>query len=120
MVLKLVTKMMKDNGHIDWEILEKEYIYAVGLERKNATSKDEQIKYVFANQSQLRSAYDELSLAAVQKQMMSSSLMEECKILRHKLKSNDGHNFPPARPRIVPASACSSSSSACSGMIIYM
>lgn len=48
--------------------------------------------------------------------MMGSLLMEECKILRRKLKSNDGHNFPPARPRIVPASACSSSSSACSGM----
>ena len=48
--------------------------------------------------------------------MMGSLLMEECKILRRKLKSNDGHNFPPARPRIVPASACSSSSCACSGM----
>ena len=116
LMMKLATKMMKDHGHIDWEILEKKYNYAVGLERKNATSIDEQKKYVFANQSQLRSAYDELSLAAVQKQMMGSLLMEECKILRRKLMSNEGHNFPPARPRIVPASVCSSSSSACSGM----
>ena len=41
--------------------------------------------------------------------------MRECKELRKKLKDNRGHKFPPARPRIVPASTGSSSSSADAG-----
>ena len=70
---------------------------------------------MFANQSQLRAAYEVLSLAAVQKQIMSDDLVRECKELRKKLKDNRGHKFPPARPRIVPASMGSSSSSADAG-----
>jgi len=41
--------------------------------------------------------------------------VRECKELRKKLKDNRGHKFPPARPRIVPASTGSSSSSADAG-----
>ena len=111
---KEVTAMMQKHGVIDWKVLEKKYISAVGIARKNASEVDQR-KYVFANQSQLRAAYEVLSLAAVQKQIMSDDLVRECKELRKKLKDNRGHKFPPARPRIVPASMGSSSSSADAG-----
>jgi hypothetical protein len=113
-LLQQMYKKMYDERHgsIDWALLQSWYNNQVGLMKTDKDVLDEvKQQYVFANESQLRSAFATLSEAALQKKLLSGSLMEECQQLQAKLKKSAGTHFPPAVLSGVPSSSASSSSS---------
>ena len=76
------------HGSIDWALLQSWYNNEVGLVKTDEDLSDEDKQgYVFANESQLRSAFATLSEAALQREILTGPLMEECKRFQKKLKN---------------------------------
>jgi len=105
-----VYKKMHDERHgsIDWALLQSWYNNEVGLVKTDEGVSDEDKQgYVFANESQLRSAFATLSEAALQRDILTGPLMEECKLLQKKLKNSADTLFPPAVLSGAPSSSAS-------------
>ena len=96
------------HGSIDWALLQSWYNNEVGLVKTDEGVSDEDKQgYVFANESQLRSAFATLSEAALQREILTGPLMEECKLLQKKLKNSADTLFPPAVLSGAPSSSAS-------------
>ena len=107
------------HGSIDWALLQSWYNNEVGLVKTDEGVSDEDKQgYVFANESQLRSAFATLSEAALQRDILTGPLMEECKLLQKKLKNSADTLFPPAVLSGAPSSSASSSSSSSSSSAV--
>ena len=107
------------HGSIDWALLQSWYNNEVGLVKTDEGVSDEDKQgYVFANESQLRSAFATLSEAALQREILTGPLMEECKRLQKKLKNSVDTLFPPAVLSGAPSSSASSSSSSSSSSAV--
>ena len=107
------------HGSIDWALLQSWYNNEVGLVKTDEDLSDEDKQgYVFANESQLRSAFATLSEAALQRDILTGPLMEECKRLQKKLKNSADTLFPPAVLSGAPSSSASSSSSSSSSSAV--
>ena len=93
---KLYTEMMETDNQIDWKSLQNMYNHEVGKVKVGDGTDADKRKFVFANESQLRTAVQSLSEAAIQKQILKGPLLTKCIELRKNLKDSSGVHFQPA------------------------